>query len=219
MASGPWTKSQASVTREAACRVTVLAATLVAGCSYLPSIFTDTSSRDTAAPMAGASDASGLAIYLETMRGLIEGDAVQQAEIFQAANQALEWAPTTTNRLRHALALATPGHPRADAAEAARLLTELLASSDALLPEERMLATIHLKDVERRLLLNAEAERVKRDADTTLARQNEENSKRLQAALAENRRLKSELDDAQQKLEAITVIERSIRERDDGNDQ
>jgi hypothetical protein len=94
-----------------------------------------------------------------------------------------------------------------------------LASRDALLPEERILATIHLRDVESRLVLNAEAQRVKRDADTTLSRQNEENSRRLRSALDENRRLRSELEEAQQKLEAITVIERSIRERDDGNDQ
>jgi hypothetical protein len=152
------------------------------------------------------------------MQGLIEGDAVQQADLFQTVTQAVEWAPTTTNRLRHALALATPGHPRSDAAEAERLLNELLASRDALLPEERILATIHLKDVETRLVLNAEAQRVKRDADTTLARQNSENSRRLRAAMEENNRLKTQLQEAQQKLEAITVIERSIRERDDGID-
>ena len=164
-------------------------------------------------------DGSGLGVYLETMQTLIEGDAVQQAEVWQDVSQAVEWAPTTTNRLRHALARATPGHPQADNLEAERLLNELLASQDALLPAERILATIHLKDVESRLVLNAEAQRVKRDADTTLAQQNEENSRRLRAALEENRRLRSDLEDAQQKLEAITVIEQSIRERDDGSDQ
>jgi hypothetical protein len=164
-------------------------------------------------------DGSVLAVYLDTMGALIEGDAVQQAETFQALDQAIERAPTTTNRLRYALALATPGHPWADPAAAEQRLNALLAARDALLPEERILATIHLKEVESRRVLNAEAQRVKRDADTTLARQNEENSKRLRAASRENQRLRAELDNAQQKLEAITVIERSIREREDGSDQ
>ena len=40
------------------------------------------------------------------------------------------------------------------------LLSELLASGDALLPEEQVLALIHLKDVEERLILDAEATRL-----------------------------------------------------------
>ncbi len=192
---------------------------LLAGCSAT-SLLGGRTGGDAGARAEPRGVGSGdLGVYLETMQGLIEGDAVQQAEIFSVASQAVEWAPTTTNRLRHALALATPGHPQSDEAAAERQLSELLASQDALLPEERILATIHLRDVERRLVLNAEAQRVKRDADTTIARQNDENSSRLRAALEENRRLRLELEDAQQKLEAITVIEQSIRERDDGNDQ
>ncbi len=171
--------------------------------------------RVTTTPLNG----SVLGVYLNTMGALIEGDAAQQAAIFQALDQAVERAPTTTHRLRYALALATPGHPRSDPAEAQRRLNELLAARDALLPEERILATIHLKDVESRLALNAEAQRVKRDADTGLARKTEENVRSLRAASEENRRLRAELEDAQQKLEAITVIERSIRERADGSDQ
>ena len=39
-------------------------------------------------------------------------------------------------------------------------------------------------------------------------------SQRLAAAEAENRRLKSALQEAEQKLEAITSIERSIRDNE-----
>ena len=68
-------------------------------------------------------DGSGLGVYLDTMRALIEGDAVEQAETFQAVDQAVEWAPTTTNRLRYALALATkPGALRTPGGPPKRLI-------------------------------------------------------------------------------------------------
>ena len=47
----------------------------------------------------------------ETLRSLIEGDAVVQADVFRNVSAAADAAPTTTNRLMLALALATPTHP------------------------------------------------------------------------------------------------------------
>src|SRR6186713_3261059 len=91
--------------------------------------------------------ADGIAIYLQTLRSLIEGDPVVQADVFRNVATAADAAPTTTNRLMLALALATPTHPSSDEAKAQALLSELLAASDTLLPEERVLALIHLKDV------------------------------------------------------------------------
>lgn len=164
----------------------------------------------------GALDGEGLVEYLEIMRRLVEGDPVTQAETFLEVATAASESPTTTNRLKLALAIATPGHPGSDAAEAQRRLSALLAAGAALLPEERMLVAIHLKEVEQRLILDSEAERLRAEVDAARARQDNEVARRLQAALEENERLTKALEEAQQKLDAITSIERSIRERENG---
>jgi hypothetical protein len=161
-----------------------------------------------------AVDAQGLAVYLELMRTLIEGDALTQAEVFGEVADAADFAPTTTNRLKYALALATPGHPGSDAALAEQRLSALLASADALLPEERMLVTIHLREVEQRVILDSAAAQLRRDSANALAQQNTASAAQLRAALEENRRLRAELDDATQKLSALAAIEQSIRDRE-----
>lgn len=189
----------------------------VTGCSAGVGLFGGTG--DASVSTAGVEPtAAGMAGYLEIMRDLVEGDRVTQAEVFRDASQAVEWAPTTTNRLRYALALATPGHPSSDPQAAQSLLNELLASTDTLLPEERILATIHLNEVDQRLVLDSETRRLKQDADTSLQRQAAETNQRLRSAVAENQRLQRQLREAQEKLEAITAIERSIQERQGNGD-
>jgi hypothetical protein len=189
------------------------------GCTAVGGLF-DREPSASAAPTQDPSlqrdfQAERLADYLETMRDLIEGDAVTKADVFSNAADAAEYSPTTTNQLNFALALATPGHASSDAAEAQRRLNELLAST-SLLPEERVLATIHLKEVEQRLILDAEAQQLQQEAELAIAQRDAETAQRLQATLEENRRLRLELDEAQDKLDAITNIERSIRERENG---
>jgi hypothetical protein len=170
----------------------------------------------TAAEARPTNGAEGIAIYLQALRSLIEGDPVVQADVFRNIAAAAESSPTTTNRLMLALALATPTHPSSDEAKAQALLGELLATGDTLLPEERTLALIHLKDVEARLILDAEATRLQRAAAAATAGRNDRTTQQLQAALEENRQLKVALDDVRAKLDAITNIERSIRERENG---
>jgi hypothetical protein len=200
----------------------LLAALLLAGCSGTQGLFNGS------APQGGAPetndgggetrfDSNNLGFYLETLRDLVEGDAVAQADAFRTAEQAVESAPTTSNRLNLAMALATPGHPSSNPALAQRMLNELLAAGDSLLPEERILATVHLKEVEHWLILDAEAERLQRAAAAASAARNDQSAQRLQAALEENRRLQLELDEARAKLNAITDIERTIRERENGS--
>ena len=159
----------------------------------------------------------GLSLYLDTQETLVEGDLVAQAEVFADAERDFEWAPTTTNRLRLALALATPGHASTDSAAAQRMLNELLASPASLLPLELTLARIHLKEVEARLILAAENRRVQQDAASDAARRETTSQAQLDASLAETRRLRQALAEAESKLEAITSIERSIRERSNGD--
>jgi hypothetical protein len=174
---------------------------------------------DTPAANPAANAADSIGFYLSTLRNLIEGDPVVQADVFGAVAAAAETSPTTTNRLMLALALATPTHPASDAGRAQPLLAELLAAGDALLPEEHVLALIHLKDVEQRLVLDAEADRLQRAAAAATAQRNDRNAQQLQAALEENRQLKLALDDVRAKLDAITNIERSIRERENADPQ
>jgi hypothetical protein len=198
-------------------------AALVAGCSTSGGLFggtRSTASNAQAQPADGAArpgSGDGLAIYLETLRDLIEGDAVVQADAFRNAANAADAAPTTTNRLNLALALATPGHPSSNALEAQKQLSALLASGDALLPEERTLALVHLKEVEERLILDAEAQRLQLAAQAATAQRNDQSAQRLQAALEENRQLKAELEEAKAKLDAIVTIERAIRDRENGS--
>ena len=159
----------------------------------------------------------GIAVYLHTIRVLIEGDAVEQADVFRTVAAAADASPTTTNRLLYALALATPTHAASNPGQAQSLLSALLADGDALLPEERVLVLIHLKDVEARLILDAEANRLQQAASAATAERNDRNTQQLQAALEENRQLRLALDEVRAKLDAITNIERSIRERENGS--
>jgi hypothetical protein len=167
-----------------------------------------------AEPARTSQDLSPIAPLLEMMGSLPLGDPARQAELFQSAKDAAELTPTTSNRLKFALALATPGHSGADPVAAQRQLSELLARPETLLPTERMLALVELKEVEQRLILQAENKRMRDEAprddsrDKLLAI-----NRRLAAESDENVRLRKALDEARAKLEAITHIERSINDR------
>jgi hypothetical protein len=151
---------------------------------------------------------------LEMMSALPQGDPARQAEMFQAAKDAAELTPTTSNKLRYALALATPGFSGSDPVAAQRQLSELLARPETLLPSERLLALVELKEVEQRLILQAENRRMRDEAvhDDSRDRLAAIN-RRLAAESDENVKLRKALDEARAKLEAITHIERSINDR------
>ena len=151
---------------------------------------------------------------LEMMSALPQGDPARQAEMFQAAKDAAELSPTTSNKLKYALALATPGFSGSDPVAAQRQLSELLARPETLLPSERLLALVELKEVEQRLILQAENKRMRDEAvhDDSRDRLAAIN-RRLAAESDENVKLRKALDEARAKLEAITHIERSINDR------
>ena len=161
-------------------------------------------------------DLSPIAPLLDMMGSLPQGDPARQAETFQAAKDAAELTPTTSNRLRYALALATPGHSGSDPVAAQRQLSELLARPETLLPVERLLALVTLKEVEQRLILQAENKRMRDDAshdDSDSRDKLAAINRRLAAESDENVRLRKALDEARAKLDAITHIERSINDR------
>lgn len=157
--------------------------------------------------------------YLSEIYELLNGDPFTQVEIFSDAKSAATLTPDPSSQLRYALILAVPGHAETDPQQAQSLFRELLSRTELMTPGEIALATIHLKDVEERLVLNAETRRLRADNARAATTEQRAVSQRIGTVEAENRRLRRQLSDAEQKLEAITSIERSIREQaeNDGN--
>jgi len=158
-------------------------------------------------------DLGSLTSNLELMQLLPEGDPARQAELFESAKNDASLSPTTGNKLKFALALATPGHAGSDPVAAQRQLSELLATPETLLPAERLLAIVELKEVDQRLVLLSENKQLRDEAPRETRDKVQVISRRLAAESDENLRLRRALEEAQAKLEAVTHIERSINDR------
>jgi len=141
---------------------------------------------------------------------IASGDPAAQAEIYADAAAAAQLTPDASTNLRLGLILAIPGHPESDPERAQNILREVLAQTLLLTPAEVSLATIHLNNVEQQIVANSEARR-QRTSNSRIANVQEQ---RLATVEAENRQLRQDLGEAEQKLEAITSIERSIREQE-----
>jgi hypothetical protein len=164
-------------------------------------------------PVVAAAPADdGLKIYLDTMAGLSGTDPAHQADVFYEVEREYARAPTTANTLRYAVALVTSGHPAAKPAEGKKLLETLLATPERMVPAERILAEVLLHETNTRLKLEAENRRLLATLDDR-GRSQANSDKRVQAQIEENARLRRALAEAQQKLDAIKEIERSIIER------
>ncbi len=189
-----------------------LASGLLCGCSMSGLL---ASHHNPPAPVAeqATDDLNPIMATLEMMSELPQRDPARQAELFQAAHNAAELTPTTSNKLKYALALATPGHGGANPVAAQRQLSELLAAPENLLPIERYLAQSELKQVERQLVLATENQRLRDDLPRESRDKLASINRRLAAETDENAKLRKELDDARAKLEAISHIERSINDR------
>jgi hypothetical protein len=188
----------------------VLVASALAACGSL------SGAKNVAAPPASGppQDAAVLTPLLEIMSSLPQGDPAHQAEVFQSIKDAADLSPTTSNRLRYALALATPEYSGSNPVAAQRQLSELLARPETLLPVERLLATVQLKEVEQRLILQAENKRLRDETPPDDREKLQATNHRLAVESDENARLRKALDEARAKLEAVTHIERSITDRD-----
>ena len=155
--------------------------------------------------------------YLQLLQGLIQGQPAQQAEIVASAQRDYDAAPTPSRELKLALILGTSGHPAADLPRAQKLLREVLANPEMLLPGERALAYLYLARIDDHLTLESENRRLQSEV-LRLDREHVTSSNhRLQAELDENARLRKELDEARAKLQAIFNIERSLNERKPGD--
>jgi hypothetical protein len=158
-------------------------------------------------------DLTAITPALELMRALPAGDPARQAELFQSTKDAATLAPTTSNKLKFALALATPGHGGSDPVAAQRQLAELLATPETLLPVERLLAMVELQEVDQRLILQEENKQLREEAPRESREKLLALNHRLAAESDDNARLRKALDEAQAKLEAVTHIEKSINDR------
>jgi len=151
--------------------------------------------------------------YLSELYELVSGDAFTQVEIFSDAKSAATLTPDPSSQLRYALVLAAPGHAESDPQQAQSIFRQLLSRTELLTPAEIALATIQLKDVEERLVLDAETRRLRAENARAATTEQRAVAQRMSTIEAENRHLRQQLSDAEQKLEAITSIERSIREQ------
>lgn len=163
-------------------------------------------------PVVNNVSEDALRIYLDTMTGLTNSDPARQADIFYEVESEYTRAPTTASTLRYAVALVTPEHPAANPAEGKKLLENLLATPERMVPAERSLALILMHETAARLKVEAENRRLLATLDDrNRAQANSE--KRAQAQIEENARLRRLLNEAQRKLDAIKEIETSISER------
>lgn len=191
---------------------TGLAALALSGCSLTGGLGRTPAPAE---PVIDRAHAQALLVsgHLEILQRLLAGRPAEQAEIVAAAKRDFDDAPTPSRQLRYALVLATPNHASTDTAEAERLLRELTATPESLVPAERSLARLELAQLERQSLLAAENRRLQAALERAERDRNSSASRRLQAEIDENARLRKALEDAQKKLDAIADIERTITER------
>ena len=190
------------------------AALLLQGCELADQFRrgSETNSTASAAPAAPAPTSGNTPAYLDIMNGLSAPDPARQADLFYEVEREYTRAPTTASTLRYAVALVTPGHPASSPSEGKRLLETLLATPERLTQDERTLASVLLHETDVRLKLEAENRRLLATLDDR-SRSQANSDKRIQAQIEENARLRRALTEAQQKLDAIKEIERSIIER------
>jgi hypothetical protein len=179
---------------------------LVAGCTTALG-----PKREAALPSVdrNATESTVLSGYLDLCLRLARGSPAEQAEILATANNDYSAAATPSRVLRYAMVLSTPGHAGYDPVVAQRLLHEVLANPETLLPAERALAFLQLQQVERQQTLQADVRRLQQGAERNTNDRIAQLSRRLTTESEENARLKKLLAEAQAKLDAIANIERS----------
>ncbi len=158
----------------------------------------------------GAPDAEQ---YLTEMHQLASGDPATQAEIYADAESAAKLTPGPSTKLRYALVLATPGHSENNPQAAQTAFRELLTQKEMMTPAEVALASIHLDVVEQQIVFGAENRRLRSINSRAATTEEQAVAQRIAKVESENRQLRRSLEEAEQKLDAITSIERSIREQ------
>ena len=167
-------------------------------------------------PESPAAPSSGIpaATYLEALDGMAAGDAARQQATLLAARSAWQQAASPGNTLRYALVLGTPGHDDSNPLEASRLLNTLLATPGHLSPDEARLASAFQREFTARVSQYADLARARLESEAQMRAVEAEAQSRLDAMAADLTRVRRERDTIQEKLDAITDIEKTLMERD-----
>jgi hypothetical protein len=189
-----------------------LAATILAGCKSVDD-WEGLKRRREAAPAELKDDGAVVAGYLVTLDRLGRGGSAEQAEIIDATRSAYLADPSTQKRLDYAFVLAVPGHAASDAVGARALIGEALATPETMLPSERALAELVVRDLDARLALVRENEALRNGDNSTDQSRIADLNRRLQQEAAEKERLRRELERAEAKLEAIATLEGAAEPR------
>lgn len=184
----------------------LLAAALLSGCAAVDD-WAGLKRRKEVPPAPLTDDGQIVAGYLSMLDRLGGAGAAEQAEILQATRAAYLADPSTQHRLHYAFALAVPGHAASDASGARALLGEALAAPETLLPSERALADLMIRELDARLALTLENATLRRDNAAAESDRVASLGQQLQQEFLEKERLRHELELAQAKLEAIAALE------------
>lgn len=193
-----------SATRMGGRGLILAAVCLACGCSVLGP---ERTVPEVAPASKEAASSAMLSQNLELLQRLVQGTPSDQAEIVAAAQHDFDTTPSPSKKLRLALILATPDHPATDLPRAQRLLRELVAQPEVLVPGERSLAFLTLQQIDDHLTLVAENRRLQNDAHDRerLAIANHHLQQEVEG-------LTSELKEARARLDAIADIERQLDE-------
>jgi hypothetical protein len=194
-----------------------LAVVLLAGCSSLPER-EPAPAPSPAPPSSDMAQAGHVANYAASLQALVQGNATAQAEVMASARSGYDQAKAGPASLLYGLLLAAPGHPQRDVKSAQRVLQEALAHPELLTLAERALGAVELARADTELRLVAEIDRLVADLqqereNLRAATSNTALNRRLQAEMEESARLRKALDEAKNKLDAITRMERNLSDR------
>jgi len=193
-------------------KLVILAAiTLLIGCANLQPgpIQAD------AGPSPAATRAPPLASltpYLDTLAKMAPGDPVRQQTELAATLASAQQSRSADDTLRYALALGSAGHANSNPVEAKRLISELLAGTHDLEPDELAFANAYLREFDARVALYAEVARQREDSEQQLKSLDASAELRADTLAAENKYLRRALAEAERKLEAVAEMERSLLE-------
>jgi hypothetical protein len=151
-----------------------------------------------------------IASYFEVLDRLAPGDPDRQSTELASTLTQSQQNPTSSNRLKYAVALGAAGHSLSNPVEAKRLITELLAGANDLTPQEISLANAFQREYDARVALYADLARQREESERQLQLIDADGDRRYNALNAETQRLKKSLAEAERKLEAVAEMERSL---------
>ncbi len=151
-----------------------------------------------------------IASYFDVLDLMAPGDLVRQSSELATILTQAQQDPSSSNRLKYAIALGAAGHAQSNPVEARRLINELLAGQNDLTPQEVSLANAFQREYDARVALYADLARQREESERQLKAIDTEGDRRYNVLNAETQRLKKALAEAERKLEAVAEMERTL---------